>query len=323
MLKLDARDKRLLYELDLNSRQSYTKLGKRIRLSPQAVEHRIKRLVKNDIIRFFQTIIAYQKLGYTFYSIYTTFQNTIPAKEDKIINELKNHSKIIVLWKCEGKYDLLIGVLAKSVFELNEILNDISNKSGGNIKDYDIVTHIGAKHYDRIYLINNKREESLEIVTGGKARYVELDETDRNILKILIENPRINFVDAADKLNSTTDILRHRYKKLKKQEILQGFGIIINHEKAGYYHYRVLFKLKNISERRINEIYSFLEKLKNIKFATKCFGNYEFTMDLEVESSEKFRSILSEFRNRFQDLIHHYDIIRIYSIEKFITMVKE
>ena len=68
---VDLKDKHLLYELDFDSSQSYTKLGKKIRLSPQAVEQRIKKLKRKGIIKYFLPLIAYQKLGYTFYSIYT------------------------------------------------------------------------------------------------------------------------------------------------------------------------------------------------------------------------------------------------------------
>lgn len=322
MFKLNLKDKRLLYELDLNSRQSYTELGKKIKLSPQAVEQRIKKLIKNKIIKFFLTIISYQKFGYTFYSIYTTFQNTTPEKENEIINELKKDPNIIVLWKCEGKYDLFIGPLAKSVFELNNILNKINNKFGNYLRDYDIVTHIGAKYYGRSYLINKKRKgEISKIITGGEEEQLKLDRVDKKIIKCLIENPRISFINMISKLGLSLDIIRYRYKKLKERKILQGFSIVLDNEKIGYPHFRILFKLKNISENKLKEIYNFVNLCSNIKIATKCFGNYEFTLDIEVENNEKLRKIFSEFRNKFSDIIHHYDILRIYSIEKFVTMV--
>jgi len=320
---MDLKDKHLLYELDLNSSQSYTKLGKKIRLSPQAIEQRIKKLKRKGIIKYFLTLIAYQKLGYTFYSIYTTFHNTTPEKETEIINKLKKNPNIIVIWKCEGKYDLFIGPLAKDVFELNQILNNITNQFGDYFGNYDIVTHIGAKHYDRSYLFNKKRKIIPNIITGGEEEQVKVDDIDKKILNYLIHNPRATFVGMTDKLGLSLDVIRYRYNKLQKNKVILGFSIIIDHEKIGNSHFRILFKLKNISEKILKEIYDFIGSLPNIKIATKCFGNYEFTLDIEVDNNKKLREIISKIRNRFSNIIYHYDILRIYSIEKFTTLIKQ
>ncbi|MBS3146692.1 Lrp/AsnC family transcriptional regulator, partial [Candidatus Woesearchaeota archaeon] len=49
--KLDLKDKRLLYELDLDSRQSFNELGKKLSLSKSSVIYRINNMQKSGIIK--------------------------------------------------------------------------------------------------------------------------------------------------------------------------------------------------------------------------------------------------------------------------------
>ena len=53
MFNLDLKDKKILYELDLNSRQSNKQLAKKVQLSEMVVGYRIKRLIDNNFIEYF------------------------------------------------------------------------------------------------------------------------------------------------------------------------------------------------------------------------------------------------------------------------------
>lgn len=318
-MELDIKDKKILYELDFNSRETLKNIGKKIRLSQQAIENRINNMIKNNIINSFQTIIAYHKLRYTTYILYLNFQNTTLQKEKEIINKLKLNNNIIAIWKCEGIYDLLLAIQSKNIFELNNIINKINNQFGEFIRNYDIVTNVGAEHYTRDYLLNKKRIKKKLLITGGQEKIIKLDKKDSLILKELIKNPRINFVNLAKKLNLTIDIVRYRFKKLKENKIIQGFSVILNHRNFNYINSRILFKLKNITEDIRKEIFNFTSMNSNIKMATKSFGVYELALDIETETNEQLREILSKFRNKFNEYIHHYEILNVYSIEKYIT----
>ena len=44
MIKIDVKDRKILYELDTNSRQSIPQISKKVNLHKNAVHYRIKRL---------------------------------------------------------------------------------------------------------------------------------------------------------------------------------------------------------------------------------------------------------------------------------------
>ncbi|MCH8022562.1 MAG: winged helix-turn-helix transcriptional regulator [Thaumarchaeota archaeon] len=50
---LDKLDRKILFELDLNSRIPTTKLAKKLKVSREVVDYRIKRLTDNKYIRTF------------------------------------------------------------------------------------------------------------------------------------------------------------------------------------------------------------------------------------------------------------------------------
>jgi len=54
MLKVDLKDRKILYELDYDSRQSLSKIGKKVGLHKNVVLYRIKRLENLGIISFYQ-----------------------------------------------------------------------------------------------------------------------------------------------------------------------------------------------------------------------------------------------------------------------------
>ena len=51
IVSLDIKDRKILAELDKNSRQSLKKIGKKVRLSPEVVFHRMKKLEKSGVIK--------------------------------------------------------------------------------------------------------------------------------------------------------------------------------------------------------------------------------------------------------------------------------
>ncbi|WP_048148163.1 Lrp/AsnC family transcriptional regulator [Palaeococcus ferrophilus] len=61
-----------------------------------------------------------------------------------------------------------------------------------------------------------------------------MDEIDRKILNMLMEDGRISYRDMARELGIAVGTVHNRIKKLEERGILKGFLPIIDYEKAGY-----------------------------------------------------------------------------------------
>jgi Lrp/AsnC family leucine-responsive transcriptional regulator len=82
MENIDLKDRKILYQLDLNCRQSNAQIGKKVGLSRKVVEYRIKRMEHEDIITGYWTAINSFKLGYQVFRIYISNFKT-PQKRKK------------------------------------------------------------------------------------------------------------------------------------------------------------------------------------------------------------------------------------------------
>ncbi len=85
MVDIDLKDRKILYELDLDCRQSNTQIGKKVGLKKDVVSYRIKRMQDEGIITNFWTAINTFKLGYQVYRIYINFQYVSSQIKEKII----------------------------------------------------------------------------------------------------------------------------------------------------------------------------------------------------------------------------------------------
>jgi len=61
---LDELDKEIINSLLIDSRQSYRKLAKKLKVSVATIMHRVNKLEKEDIIKRYTAKINYEKLGY-------------------------------------------------------------------------------------------------------------------------------------------------------------------------------------------------------------------------------------------------------------------
>lgn len=147
--KLDKKDKKILEQLQKNSRQTIAEITKKTGLPRDVVVYRIKKLEKSKVIRAHHTFLNPQKLGYPLY-VYVLFScyNIKPEEENKFINYLKDHKQIIYVAKNSGKYDFTIGVCAKDYLDFDEIIRDIRHKFIDVIKDIESLPTIQEYKFD-------------------------------------------------------------------------------------------------------------------------------------------------------------------------------
>ncbi len=82
MNNLSAIDRKILYELDKNSRQPFSVLAKKLRMSRTALEYRVKQLQEKNILKQFVTLVRPNAFGYQYYKIYLQLQNLNSEKEE-------------------------------------------------------------------------------------------------------------------------------------------------------------------------------------------------------------------------------------------------
>lgn len=314
VIKLDLKDKRLLYNLDLNSRATLNQLSKKVGTSKQVVDYRLKNLIKNKIIKQFYAVINFSKLGYTQYKLYLKFQNVNLEKEKEIIDYWTNNKCSVWVASSRGRWDLAVSVLAKNINDFGDLLNKFINHYGRLILEKDVLITQISPVFTKSYLVEGK--EKKRFTYGGKIEQYELDEIDEKILKILSTSARISILDIIKKLGLTRDIISYRMKKLSKEDIIHQYRISINLDTIGHKLYKILLRLHTLTPEKEKQFITYVASHPHGVQYLKLIGSWDCELEFEVKDEEQLHSILLEIRNKFSEIIRDYDTLLIHQEHK-------
>ena len=113
--KTDVKDKKILYLLSCDSRESLGKIGKKILLSQDSVSYRIKDMKKSGIIQGFIPRINYEMLGFQKINAFFQIINLGKKNEHEFVKFLKSQKNIINIIQYADKFDFEVNFLVKSV----------------------------------------------------------------------------------------------------------------------------------------------------------------------------------------------------------------
>lgn len=119
---LDEVDSSILRLLRENSRMSYLEMSRRTGISDATIQHRLKRMKEKGVIDRFTIMVNPAATGFTVTSIMLVQTDT--EKHDDAKNALAGIPEVSEVYSVLGEYDLYIKVWAKSLEELNRIIND-------------------------------------------------------------------------------------------------------------------------------------------------------------------------------------------------------
>ena len=308
--KIDLRDRKIMLELDRNSRQSISEISKKAKIPRNIVDYRIKQLVQEKIITKFATEVALGKIGYFTYKIYCQISGLSKVVQDNFYRDLIKNKNFIWVAKCEGRWDLLLASYAKNIIDFNKIKKDFLMKYGKFISDYAITTVDEAYILERVYLLDSRRRESVELYMGG-TEIAHLDDGDKKLLEMLANNARIKIIDLAKNLDLNVRTALSKINRLEKEGVIQGYTAFFDLKKIDYQFFKICVYLKDINEKRYKELISFCKEQKNVVHLIESIGPWELELELETSSNMEFQEINNEIRNSFSDIIRKVESVII------------
>ena len=308
MIKVDLKDRKILYELDYNSRQSFSQIGKKVGLHKNLVLYRVKRLTEKGVIRYFYTVIDSFKLGYNCFRMYIKFQNTTPEIRKEITDYFVNNKYTWWVGSFEGCYDFAIVTWVKDLHDFHVFWDETLKKYRNYFRDQIFCNYVRLHLFRNSFIVKkyDKRDRETFEITGG-GRKVKTDELDFQILEILAKNARIPTVEIAKKLNSTVDTINSRIKKLTKLDVIQGFRVSIDFSKLGYQFFKVNINLNDYNER--GRIINYIKNDPHLVMIDKSIGYFDLELDLWVQNLEQFHNIMSDLTMKFHDSIKFYEYV--------------
>ncbi|MBW2992090.1 Lrp/AsnC family transcriptional regulator [Candidatus Woesearchaeota archaeon] len=309
--KIDEKDKKILYHLLTNARQPNSVLAKKLRLSREVVDYRIKRLEKLGIIKKYVTLVNTNALGFEDYYICLETRNTTPEREKEIIDFLKSHDFCKWIAICTGRFDIVFTVAAKNRYHFDEIMTEISTFLGRkNLRNYETLGKL--KQFKTSSLILSD-EDPFEIRPKKEPKKeIKLDKIDMKILSNISGNARANVVDISKKVGLTPEAVSYRLKKMKKCDTIRDFKAMVDLTKLGYWWHILFLKSRAITNEQEKRLTAFFKMNKNIFYAEKLIGRWDLKIELLAKDQFEFKRILDEIKNFASNIIKSYHLCIVF-----------
>ena len=308
-MQLDLKDRKILAELDLNARETYQTIGRKVGLSKETTINRIKNLEKREIIQRYTTLVNFGKLGFTGYVVYNRFQNITKTTKEELIKYISNIPENYWIAIVGGKFDLVFGLMCKNIIQFNKLYYDILNKFGNYLDDSTIGIRTELRQHKRSYLINEKEKEFIAPSFGGEQKIETIDNLDQEILSELSNSSRVPTVNLAKKLHKPVSTIAFRIKQLEKREIIQGYTTYIKTQNFGMQSYRLLLYLQNINEKTRNQLFEYVNSNPKTILAIENVGVWNFEITLEVKDHKELQEEMEKIRNKFKTIIKNIEFL--------------
>lgn len=120
---------------------------------------------------------------------------------------------------------------------------------------------------------------------------LKLDDTDNQILNMLIENTRTPFTDIAKKLDISAGTVHVRVKKMEESGIIVGSSLTLNYKKLGYTFiaYVGIF-LERTSQTQF--VLNRIEEIPNITVAHVTTGKFNLFCKIRAKNTEHAKNII-------------------------------
>jgi len=297
--RLNLKDKKILSLLDINSRMLNSKIAKKVGLSKDVINYRIKKLKNLGFIRGYYTIIDFSKLGYFSIRVYLKLIDVSLEQEKKIIEFLVNHKNTFFVAEIEGPFNIALGTWVKDIYEFEKFWIEFKEKFKKHISKEKISIFTKAYHFHRAYILNKKIDDAEPEIFGG-SKTEKHDEKDLNILRLLAQNARIPIVEIAERLKIPPKTVDFRIKQLEKKKIIQGYRFIFDFNLFGYEYYKVDLNLRDIT--KLKELIDYAKTHPNILYVDQTIGGSDFEFDIEVKNKILFLEIIKELRKKFPEI---------------------
>jgi len=315
---MDLKDRRILYELDKNARISYAQLGRKIGLSTEVVHYRVNKLQEEGILKQFQTVVNYSKLGLIHFKICLSFNGISLKNEEEIYSEINTISQVVWIAKCQGDWDCMISCTVNNLEELDRIKDKIIAISNQYISKKSISVSSNIWSFPRKYLIKEKYKEYYK--TNNKES--RIDDVDLKLLRVLSKDARKPIIDISQELGLNVKTITSRIKKLLKSGIINNFRLVVDYEKMGIHFYKTMFYLKNPDEIRTQELLNYLNNNSNLVHNLKVIGDWDLEPEFEFENTEDFYKTIQDLMNQFSDVIRKVSVINILKEYKYTYFYK-
>ena len=318
MESLDGRDKTILYYLDMDSRQSFSELGKKIGLHKDVIAYRVKKLQEKGIIKKFYTEINNEKLGYSEAKFYLTYQNVNLQKKQEIIEYLVRSPYTDIVHALEGQYDLAVISSEQNITKFYDVWTDIIKKYRDFFSSQVFCVECISVTFKKTFLLDEQRdgrEDRVLSMVRPQDEKVQLDPLDYKILELLSSNARIPTLELAETLQIAINTVNARIQKLIKNGVITRFTVHVDWPLIGYRWFKADIVLRDME--KMQKIVEYIQQDPHLLYRVGSLGYIDLELTFILNNENQLFQIMEDVSSKFPDVIKNYKSYSITKTHKF------
>ena len=304
MVVMDRVDNALLHELELDSRQPFSKIGKKLRMSKESVKYRFDALKRKGVISGTTVFSNLPKLGFLYIKVYFQFRGLAKGDEKRLLDYLQMRPEVVWLADCFGKYDLIINGVFADLPKFDLFMDEFLTRFGKFVELRDTCFISDLRRLSRSHL--SGRQVAVSIAT---TRQKSIDEVDLEILSMLSRDARLSSQALGLKVGLTGPAVRERIKKLIKSGHIGRFTVNVNYRAFNYTFVKVMLRLQAVNGATRRKFLTYCENLPGLFYTVVGTGVSDMDLDFEVEDLKSFQGTLRKIKSDFPDLIREYELL--------------
>ncbi|HLC65696.1 MAG TPA: winged helix-turn-helix transcriptional regulator [Candidatus Nanoarchaeia archaeon] len=305
--RLDRVDRKILSEIETDSRIATSMLARKARVSRTVAEYRLKQMEEKGIIRGYYTLVDPSRFGLTVWKLWISLHSSSLEQKEKFFSYVENHPRIWWYAECAGVYDAVICVLCSSPHDFNNFFSTLQEKHGSMISKSATLINVSFEYHTRGYLLN-KPSRLIESSFQEKPLTKKISEDAVKLLKLLSNNSRMKYSELAERSGRNVKTIKNLLKELKKSGIIVYYRPSIDAARFGYEYYKVLLYLNNPRGILPSLVY-WCRLQKNITAVISCVGPWQLELEIEIDTFRNLCSLLTELKDKFPDVLRSYETL--------------
>ncbi|MBS3133316.1 AsnC family transcriptional regulator [Candidatus Woesearchaeota archaeon] len=311
-IKLDVKDRKILSELDMGARQPVSSIAKKVGLSREVVNYRIRQLEKRNIIQGYVTVLDTAKLGLMYCRMFFKYRKMSSQREKELLSFCTKHEAVGWIILGEGKWDIVLVVLASSLSVVESLYDELCTGFGLYFQNPYISLAFKVHEFKHNYLY--VKPDYRELILGEPEKAAKLDKTDYALIGLLSKNARSSSVEIAKILKTTPRMISYRIKRLVSDRVILAFRARINTSFLGYDYYKVFLTLQSFDSKQQSRLLAFLRYHPNVIYVTKPMGAHTLEFEAMVKNANELHKILRQFKLEFGDILIDYETYFTYEV---------
>lgn len=304
--KLDAKDYEILRELDINFRQTFSSIGKKVKLSKNSVSLRFEKL--KDYMLHNIVGINNKLLGYTEVKVYYSFDFYNEDTKKMIINELKGYNYVIWAAHYYGLYDLAVCFLVNNFDQLIKEMIKFNKKFASKINQKEVQIGCEQFYFRYNFIHENPIKKVYKVKTEDKT--ISLTNSEKKILQLIRHDPRTSSVEISKKTGFSLKTISDKLKSLKGRGVIMGYFMTLDPIKFNYNTFKILLQMRNLKYEK--EIEDYLCTIKNIKYIVKTSGMWDYEIDFIYPTIQELQNQIEIMKETFPNTFKKIVILSFY-----------